>query len=241
MLTEELYLLGVEDRLVGVTIYCSRPPAAQEKEKVGTVVEVDIEKIISLEPDLVLSTSLTNPKAKEKLERLGIRVVNFPAPGNFLELCEQFLELAKLVNREREAEEIIRQVKFDVDLIREGVKHLSTPKVFIQIGAKPLFAANKDYFIHDFIEFAGGINIAGSSKSGLYSREQVIKDNPDIIIIATMGILGKKEKQTWLKFKTLKAAKNNRIYIVDAYKLCSPTPVTFVESLKDIVRLLHSK
>lgn len=240
-LTEELYLLGVEDRVVGVTTYCTRPARAQKKEKVGAVVEVDMEKIISLRPDLVLSTSLTNLKAKEKLEKLGIRVINFPAPSNFFQLCEQFLGLARLVNREKEAEEIIHQAKSDVDLIKGKVKGLNKPKVFIQIGAKPLFAANKDYVIHDFIEFAGGINIAGSAKSGLYSRERVIKDNPDIIIIATMGILGKKEKETWLKFKTLKAAQENRIYIVDAYKLCSPTPVTFVESLKDMVKILHSK
>lgn len=240
-LTEELYLLGQGDKIVGVNVYCTRPLDAQKKEKVGTVIEIDIEKIISLKPDLVLTTSLTSRKEKDKLERLGLRVVDFPAPGNFSEVCAEFLKLSRLVNKEGGAEEIIGRAKKEIDSIKAAVKGLSRPKVFIQIGAKPLFAVNKDYFLHDFIEFAGGTNIAANAKTGIYSREKVIKDNPDIIIIATMGIVAEKEKENWLKFKTLKAAKENRIYIIDSYKICSPTPVTFVESLKEVVGILHPK
>lgn len=241
VLTEELYLLGVEDKIVGVTIYCQRPAVAKIKEKVGTVTEIDIEKIVSLKPDLVLTTSLTNPKSKEKLKKLGIRTADFPASKNFFQLCEQFLELAKLVNKKGMAEEIVRSASNEVDFIKKGIKGLNKVKVFVQIGTKPLFAANRDYFINDFIEFAGGVNIAADSKTGLYSREKVLEDNPDIIIIATMGIAAEKERETWFKFKTLKAVKENRIYIMDSYKLCSPTPVTFVESLKEIVEILYHK
>ena len=55
------------------------------------------------------------------------------------------------------------------------VKNLPKPKVFIQIGARPLFTATKDSFINDLIKLAGGINIASFAKTGLYSRERVIK------------------------------------------------------------------
>ena len=64
-LTKELYLLGVEDRLIGCTVYA--PECAKDKEKVGTVIDINLEKIIKLKPDLVLATSLTNPKRVEKL------------------------------------------------------------------------------------------------------------------------------------------------------------------------------
>lgn len=238
-LTEDLYLLGVEDQLVANTTYCKRPPEAETKEKIGTVIEVNIEKIVSLKPDLILMTSLTNSKKIEKLKTLGIRLVNFPYAHNFSQLCEQFLELGQIVGREKEAEEVVRQAEFQVESIKTSVNDLPKPKVFIQLGAKPLFTAIEDSFVHNFIEFAGGINIASGVKSGLYSRENVLSQNPDVILIVTMGIVGEEEKEIWEKYKILNAVKNNRIYIVDSYKVCSPTPVSFVNVLQEILDVLH--
>ena len=238
-ITEELYILGVEANLIGCTVYCQRPAEAKKKEKVGTAIEVNLEKVIGLRPDLVLATSLTNPEAKEKLRNLGIKVIAFPTAKSFSGICEQFLELGKIVGKEKEAEEIISMVKIKVSLIKEKIKGLPNQRVFVQIGAKPLHTATKDSFVNDFIEFAGGINVAYNSKSGLYSREKALSDNPDVIIIVTMGIAGEKEKQTWAKYEALKATRNNRIYIVDSYKLCSPTPVSFVEGLEEVANILH--
>ena len=237
-LTDELYLLGVEDKISGVTTYCLRPASAQKKEKVGTVTDVNIEKIVSLKPDLVLTTSLTNPKAIERLKNLGIKTVNFPQAENFTQLCAQFLELGKLLGREREAEEITKKAKERADVIKEEVRKLSKPKVFIQIGVRPLFTATNRSFLNDFIEFAGGINIASRAKAGLYSYEKVLQSNPDIIVIAAMGITGE-EKKVWEKYKSLNAVKNKRIYIIDSDKFCSPTPISFTEALEEIVGILH--
>jgi len=238
-LTEELYLLKVEDRLIANTIYCTRPPSAKKKEKIGTVINANIEKIISLAPDLVLATSLTPPKQVEALKNLGIRVVVFEYPKSFYELCEQFLELGRLVGCEKRAEGIIKRAKKMVEKVREKTKGRIPPRVLIQIGANPLWVAIGDSFINDFIEFAGGINIAKEEKTGLYSMEKVLEKNPDVIIIAEMGIIGEKEKNAWLKIKALNAVKNNQIYIMDAYKLCSPTPVSFFKTLEEIVEIFY--
>jgi iron complex transport system substrate-binding protein len=238
-ITESLYLLGAKDSLVGVTSYCVRPPEAQEKEKTGTVIDVNVEKAVSLKPDLVIATSLTDQKAVEKLRSLGITVVTFFQPKNFSEVCNQFMKLAKLLGKEKEAAGIISAAESKVKYIEDKVANLSKPKVFIQVGAKPLFTMTSDSFVNDFIEFAGGINIAKEARSGLYSREEVLRKNPDVIIIVTMGIAGEKEKEIWAKYKTLNAAKANRIYIIDSYKLCSPTPVSFAESLEEIAYILH--
>lgn len=238
-ITEELYILGAEDRLVGCTVYCQKPPEAKKKEKVGTTIEVNLEKIVALRPDLVLATSLTDPRAKEKLKNLGIRIITFSAAKNFSEICGQFLELGKIVGKEEQAAEIVTLARSRVDSIREKIRGLKSPKVFIQVGAKPLVAATGDSFINDFIEFAGGINIAREAGAGLYSREEVIRRNPDVIIIVTMGIEGEEEKEAWAKYGSLNAVKNGRIYIIDSYRLCSPTPVSFAESLEEIARILH--
>ncbi len=238
-ITEELYLLGVEDKIVGVTTYCKRPIEAQKKEKVGTVMKVNVEKIVSLKPDLVLSSALSDLAQMEKLRSLGVRVEAFSSPKSFSEICQQFLKLSKIVCREEKAIKIILQSEKKVEFIKEKVKGLSKPKVFVQVGAKPLFTITKDSFIQDLISLSGGINIAEEARSGFYSREKVLKENPDVIIIVTMGIVGQNEKKTWEKFKTLKAAKKRRIYILDSYKVCSPTPLTFVEALEEISKLLH--
>jgi len=238
-LTEELYILGAEDRLVGCTVYCRRPPEASDKEKVGTALEINLERVVSLKPDLVLATSLTNPEAKAKLANLEIKVITFPEARSFSQICEHFLELGRIVGKEKEAVGIIGIAKDKVDSIKKRTQNLQRPKVFIQIGTRPLVTAIGDSFINDFIEFAGGINISQDSKNIRYSREKVFMDDPDIIIIVTMGIDGEGEKKIWQRFETLTAAKDNRIYIIEPDKITSPTPVIFADTLEEIAGILH--
>ena len=201
--------------------------------------EINLEKIMMLEPDLILATNLTDPRTKEKLKNLGITVVTFPLAKNFAGVCEQFLTLGNLVGKRALAKKIVERAKNKADLIAKRVQKLPKPKVFIQVGTKPLFAVTKDYFVNDFIELAGGINITHGSSIGLYSREKVLDDNPDIIIIAAMEIDAEKEKEIWQKYRSLTAVKNNQIYTIDPDKLCSPTPISFVEVLEDIANILH--
>jgi iron complex transport system substrate-binding protein len=238
-ITEELYLLGVQDKIAGVTVYCRKPLQALEKEKVGTAVEVNVEKITALKPDLVVATSLTSPKSIEKLKNLGIAVVTFRASESFTRLCDQFLELAILIGKEKEAQVILKKVRSEVEAIKKSVEGLPKPRVIVQAGAKPLWIATRDSFINDFVELAGGKNLGPQGSIGRYSREKVLELNPDVIIITTMGIIGDDEKALWQKYTTISAVKNNRIYIVDSDKFCSPTPVTFVNTLRKIVAMLH--
>lgn len=238
-ITEKIYLLNSEDQLIANTVYCLKPADNKEKEKIGTVVNINIEKIISLEPDLVIATSLTSPKYVRKLRKLNLRVEVFNQPKSFSQMLKQFLRLGKIVGKHSKSKKIVNKVNNELKKIKKGAGDLAKPKVFIQIGAKPLFAATGNSFINDFIKYAGGINIARDARYGLYSREKVIKSNPDVIIIVTMGIAGEEEKEIWSKYKTLKAAKNNRIHIIDAYKICSPTPITLIETLGEIFKLLH--
>ena len=238
-ITEKLYLLGVEDRLVGVTTYCVRPPEACKKEKIGNVTQVNVERIVELKPDVVFATSLTDRKSVESLKRLGIKVIVFNEPRSYAETNEQFLELGRTVGREREAGEIVAAARGKVDAIRKRIEGLPRPKVFVQLGAKPLFAATKDSFVNDFIEFAGGSNIAREAKTGFYSREEVLKEDPEVIIIVGMDAAAGNEKKTWEKFHALNAVKDDRIFIMDSYRVCSPTPRTFVDALEEMVRALH--
>ncbi len=238
-ITEKLYLLGVEDRLIGVTTYCTRPQAACTKEKVGSVTQVSIEKIVDLRPDLVLVTSLTDTRAVRNVGRAGLSGVVFDEPASFAEMNNQFIELGRMVGKEDLARRIVRAAEQKVNRIREKVRTLGKPNVFIQIGSKPLFTATRHSFVSDMVELAGATNIAADAKAGLYSREEVLLRDPDVILIVGMGVVPAAEKKAWQRFPTMKAVRNDRIFVLDPYTTCSPTPETFVDALLAIAAAVH--
>ncbi|MCI5130431.1 MAG: ABC transporter substrate-binding protein, partial [Candidatus Electrothrix sp. EH2] len=137
--TENVYLLGAEDRLVGNTSYCVRPEAARNKTKIGSVMQVSIEKILSLQPDLILATGLTQPQQVNKLRELGLQVVQFQQPGSFAAICAQFRRIGELLGLKKRAEDIIREMENKVKAISAAAAALPQHRVFLQIGATPLF------------------------------------------------------------------------------------------------------
>jgi len=242
-ITERIYLLGADRNLIADTVYCVQPEDAKYKEKVGTLLQANLEKIVALKPDLVIASNLARPKQLRKLKDLGIRVVQLSYPKNFSEMCRQFLDLGELLGKEEKAKEIIDNTRKEVAAIRMKTGSLPKKRVFIQLGIKPLHAVTRESFLNDYIEFAGGENIALNEGRGAYSREKVLKGNPEVIIISTMGSskgqTGKKEKEAWMKYGSIAAVKNKNVYIVNPDKLCSPTPITFVEALSEIAEMIH--
>jgi len=240
--TENVYLLGAEDQLIANTVYCVKPPDAKEKEKIGTLLQANMEKIISLKPDLVLATSLTRPRQIAKLERLGIQVVQFDQPASFNDICSQFVELGRLLGLEKKARAIVEQTRREVEKIQRQTAGRVKKKVFLQVGTRPLFSSVENSFTHDFIVLGGGQNIAQGALQGVYSREKVVARNPDLIIVAIMGaegVSGTKEKEEWSRYTSIKAVKTGNIHVVDPNLVCSPSPQTFVQALRTITRLIH--
>ncbi len=240
--TENVFLLGAGDRLVANTTYCVHPEVARDKVKIGSVMQLNIEQIIGLQPDLILATGLTSPQQVAQLAASGVRVVHFAQPPDFIRICEQFLQLGRLLGLEERAGEIIAEAQRQVLTIQQQVKGLPEKKVFLQVGAHPLFASVEDSFTNDFIVLAGGINIAAGQRDGRYDYEKVTAQNPDVIIIAFMGSeggTGGGEKEEWLRFKPISAVRNRQVFVVDPDLICSPSPMTFVRGLEQIAALIH--
>ena len=240
--TENVYLLGAGDRLVGNTVYCTRPPEAREKMKVGTVMQASLEKIISLKPDLILSTGLTPPKLVKKLRDLGYRVVHFKQPNSFAEICSQFTELGQILGLEKKAASITTTLRKEVDQTARSANDLEKPKVLLQIGAAPLYVAGTDSFTSDYITLGGGVNAMGGRNSGRVNFEQVIAADPEVIIIAIMGSqtgVAAQEMKNWMRYRTIKAVRTGRIHVIDPDIVCSPSPATFLQALTIITRYLH--
>jgi iron complex transport system substrate-binding protein len=237
-ITKSLYLMGEQNRLVGCTSYCP-VVATDEIPVVATAVTVNLEKTLMLKPDLVFASSLIKPETIDNLKKLGIKVEYLPYPKSFDEICTDFIRIGELVGQVVKAKTIVAQQKERLAKLKAGIPLGKHPKIFIQIGAKPLFCAVPNTFMDDFVSFSGGTNIASELKNGSITREYVLKQNPDVIFIVTMGIVGEEERDTWLKYPSLSASKSKHIYILDSDKTCSPTPVLFVDALEEMLRLTY--
>jgi len=236
--TKSLYLMGEQSRLVGCTSYCP-VEASDHIPVVANAMSVNIEKTFTLKPDVVIASSLNKPETIDNLKKLGINVVLQPYPKSFEEICAYFIQIGELVGQGAKARQIVDQQKARLAKLKAGIPSGKTPNLFIQIGAKPLFCAVPGTFMEDFIRFSGGKNIASELKLGSVTREYVLKQNPDVIFIVTMGIVAQEEKETWLGYQSLSASKSKKIFILDADKTCSPTPILFVDALEEMIKLMY--
>lgn len=237
-LTQNLFLLGAEKQVVGYTSYCEQAVHGQ-KEIVASAVKVNLEKVLTLQPDLIISTTITNPESVKQLRNFGIQVEIYPTPVSFAEICEQFIQIGEQIGKTDEALEIVQNSQQKVDSLTQNMKRLPEYKMFFQVGANPLYCVPPKTFMHDYMRFANGQNIAEVPGNGSINRETVAVRNPDVIFLTAMGIIGDDEKEIWMRYPEIQAVKDNKIFILDSNKSCSPTPVTFVETLDTIAQLLR--
>ncbi len=239
--TKNVLLLGAGDRLVGVSRYCLLP-GRKSLPRVGSVLQVSIEKVLALHPDLVLATGLTPAPTVNRLHRLGLRVVRINQPRSFEDLCQGFLDLGELLGKSGRARSLVRQVRARVERVRSRVAGQDRMRVFLQVGASPLFGGAPGSFLHDYIRLAGGINVLADQESGRVGYEKVLARDPQVIIIAIMGSesgVAAAEKKKWLGFPGLAAVRDQRVYLLEPDLVCSPSPLTFARTLETIASLLH--
>ena len=238
-ITENIYLLGAQNKLVGCTSYCT-PAVNDGKEQIGSTIDINMEKILMLKPDLVLAMTLTKPQDLATMKRLGLKVELFQSPRNFDEICTQMMDIAKLLGVENKAGEIVKDSKQKVDSLKNTLaKNREKQKIFFQLGANPIFTVLENTFMNDFILFCNGENIANGLTKGSVTRESVLMKNPDVIIVATMGGFGVEEQNIWKSYAGLKAAKNNKVFLIDSETSCSPTPASFVKAFTDVVKFVN--
>jgi len=227
-----MYQLEAEDRLAGCSSYC----VVEEKDSIvvaGSVIGPDIEKIVSLRPDLVILSEFISENDVKTLEKFGLRVEIFRSPESFDELCLQFIRLGQLTGKEKEAEQIAADIKDEVRLLSDEWEHKNPkPGVFMQIGSSPIFTVLPGTYMDDYIKFCGAENIAADLTNGIVGREFVVAKNPDYIFIVTMGVAGDLEKEQWSRFSLMNAVRQNNIHILDSRIACEPTPENFIKTLR---------
>jgi len=241
-ITEIIYDLGQEKRLVGVTQYSTFPPEAEALPRVGSYVRLDIEKIVILKPDLCLAIKDGNPKhIIDKIVALGIPVYVIN-PRNLQQIMDTITRLGSLLHAKQAATKLVYDMEKRIGQVRAQVKKgRHKPRIFFQIDAEPLFSAGTNTFIHELIELAGGINTtAGEVSYPRYSWEDIIVLQPEIVLISSMagGLAPEYLLQSWKKWDQLTAVINDQIFVVDAELFDRPTP-RLVDGLEKIAAIIH--
>lgn len=239
--TELIYFLGLEDNLVGVTTYANYPPEAAEKEKIGSVTEVNIEKVVALKPDLVISESINKEETLKRLNKLGVKAVGFK-PLDIEETITMIKDVGLLTGSSKKAEQIAQNMHMRLKkikkLIDEVLKAKKRPDVFYEIWSDPLYTAGDNTFINNVIEIAGGNNI-GKRAEGAWPRfgiESLILADPEVYISSPHSAAGGITVDGILNrplFSELKAVKNKRVYLIDQDKISRPSP-RIIDGLKEI-------
>jgi len=239
--TEIIHALNAKKKLIGVTAFCPFPEVLAEKENIGTILNPDVEKIVSLEPDLVLATVEGNRRSSiDSLRRAGAKVFVLGKIRRFDDIYARIGMMGEMLGAKRDAEGLILEMNKRIDLIKQKVAKRPRLKVFLQMGAEPIVTANKDTIMNEVIELAGGENIAKkvSLRYPKYSREDIVIRNPDAIIIVSMGKFGERALLEWRTFNNLKAVRDNRVSIIDSDLVCHMGP-RLVDGAEEVAKILH--
>lgn len=240
--TEILFALDLDEELVGVDNFSNYPEEVESIEKIGDAFNLNMEKIIELEPDLIL-TLKGNEEAVKEFENLGIAVYTLDA-NNIENVLEDISEIGQLTNSLDEAEELVSEMQEKIDEIKillADVSDEDKPKVFYMVWSEPIMSAGSGTFINNLIELANGINIVAAD--GLegwseYSLEKLIEHDPDVII-APKSLAPTPETITAdERFSSTKAVLENRVVVIDDDPVSRIGP-RIVEGFKQIAQALY--
>lgn len=240
--TEVIFALGQERRLVGVTRFSNHPPEAATLPKVGSYVQLDVERIAALGPDLCIAIKDGNPiAAVERLTAMGIPVFAVD-PVDLTTVMHTVTAIGDLLNAEGAAANIVADMERRIEAVRlrlEGIQE--RPRVFLQIGVSPIVSVGRGTFIDTLIRMAGGTNVAGGGMAyPRFSREQVLLLAPEVIVISSMErtAVFEQVKAEWLQWPSLPAVQRNAVHIAPPDLFDRPSP-RLVDALEVLAAFIH--
>jgi iron complex transport system substrate-binding protein len=235
--TEILFALGLGDNVVGVTMYCDYPPEAQEKEKVGDYYGPDIEKIIALEPDLILATDFHRFELIPALEEQGFAVFAV-APQTLDDVLESIQKIGQITDKEAEALELVNEMQSKIEETEELTQGLGErPRVFYVTWHDPIWTVGRNTWIDDLISIAGGNNTFSQyfESGAMVEIEWVILLNPEIIITSEWSY-------DWAinatELASTNASQTDRIYTFDDNLVQRPGPRLY-KGLEWLAHFIH--
>jgi iron complex transport system substrate-binding protein len=241
--TETLYLLGEQDRIVGVSGYTVRPPEARQKPKVSAFINAKFDKILALNPDLVFAFSDLQADIAAELIRRGVTVFTFNQ-RSISEIMEMILTVSRIVDAEARGLQLIEDLQREMDAIARSASCFPyRPRVLFEEWYEPLISGI--CWVDELIEVAGGGSIfpelrrEQSAKNRILNEADVIARDPQVIIGSWCGRQIKKEliraRKAW---NNISAIRNDHVYEIKSTYILQPGPAALTEGLRQLHAIL---
>jgi len=220
-------------------------PLAEGFEGAGDAFGPNVERIAELDPDILIAITGGPEEDFQKISDLGIKIYRVINVKGIEGIYDEIANISKIVGLEDKGEELINELKREVDEVYSQVKDLSDeqrPRVFLEINSNPLMSIGADTFISDLIEKSGGVNIAAEDNlTGWteYSMERLIEKNPDVII-APMSLAEDPSIITEdERFSSIAAIIEGRVYVVPDNSIFQPNQNLIKKGLPMLSKAIH--
>ena len=241
--TETLYLLGEQDRIVGISGYTCRPKEARLKPKVSAFTSAKIDKILELRPDLVVGFSDLQAAIAQDLIKAGVNVLVFNQ-RSIEEIFEMILMLARIVGAETAGLRLTRQLRRDLERIAESAGQFPRrPRVFFEEWPDPLISGIR--WVDELVELAGGepafprLREEHSATGRVVTPAQVVAANPDVIIASWCGRkVGKEQIRGRENWSRIQAVRSDDIYEIKSTYILQPGPAALTEGVRQLHAIL---
>lgn len=249
--TETLYLLGQEDRIVGISGYTVRPPRARrEKPKVSAYLSARTEKILDLRPDLVLAFSDLQADIVRDLTRLGLQVLVFNQ-RSVDEILGMIRMVGRIVGVAERGEALARELEAGLDEIRAAVSAgRPRPRVYFEEWDDPMISGIR--WVSELVEVAGGRDVfpelaasAGAAGRIVERPDTVIERSPDLIIGSWCGKKFRPERVAARPgWEAIPAVRQGRVHEIKSAEILQPGPAALtdgVRAIHELVRRWHEE
>ncbi len=245
--TETLYLLGEQDRIVGISGYTVRPPEARkEKPKVSAFINAKFDKILSLQPDLVFAFSDLQADIAAELIRRGVNVFTFNQ-RSVQQILEMIMTVGRIVGCSNKAERLAADLQDQLRAIeRSAARFWRRPTVLFEEWYDPLISGIR--WVDELIEIAGGQPIypefreCQAAKDRIVDPADVVTRDPEVVIGSWCGRAVKKnwirEREGW---NSIKAVREGQLYEIKSALILQPGPAALTEGVRQLHAILaHS-
>ena len=242
--TETLYLLGEQDRIVGVSGYTARPPEARQKPKVSAFISAKFDKILALEPDLVLGFSNLQAEIARELISRGITVLVFNQ-RSVGEIFDMIAMLGRIAGAGSRAETLATELRAGLDAIAaESQGQPRRPRVFFEEWHHPLISGIR--WVEELIEIAGGecifpaLRHEHDARNRIVDPAAVVERDPEIIIASWCG---RKVNPAWIRARPgwdrIAAVRQGRIHEVKSTIILQPGPAALTDGVKRLREIIR--
>lgn len=243
---ETLYLLREDERIVGLTGFAVRPKEARRKPRVSAFTSAKIDKILSLEPDLVLGFSDLQADIARDLIRAGVNVLVFNQ-RSVDEILQMIATLARIANAESRGLDLVGRLRRNLDAIAaEAMRRPHRPRVFFEEWPEPLISGIR--WVEELVEIAGGDPIfpelrrKQSATGRVVEPSAVAERNPEVILASWCG---KKVNEETIRqrpgWSQVAAVANNRIHEIKSAYILQPGPAALTDGVAQIQQALQAK